>query len=483
MSKQMKWILTGFLMVVILVACIPTETPSPTPVEPAEPTEMATEEPTEMPTEKPTSAPTETPMPEATATSPPVAFEPVIGLELVAEGLAAPLALMPAGDDSDRLFIMDQVGQIWILTPEGDLLAEPFLDVSDRMVSLQAGYDERGLLGLAFHPDYAENGRFYVYYSAPLRDGAPSGWNHTSHVSEFTVSGDDENAANAGSERILLQVDQPQSNHDAGQIAFGPDGYLYVPLGDGGGANDIGTGHTPELGNGQDTTNLLGSILRIDVDGGDPYGIPPDNPFAGEAGWEEIYAYGFRNPYRIAFDAGGDRQLFVGDVGQNLWEEVDVVTRGGNYGWRIKEGTHCFDHQNPNTSPEACPDTGPLGETLIDPVIEYQNANAPGGLGVAVVGGMVYRGQAMPDFQGRYIFGDWSTGWGRPDGVLLVATPPEGTEGLWPFEALRVATEENGRLGHYLLSFGQDADLELYVLTSDTAGPAGDTGKVYKIVP
>ena len=401
----------------------------------------------------------------------------------VAEGLAAPLALMPSGDGSDRLFILDQVGQIWTLTPVGDLLAEPFLDVSDRMVNLQTGYDERGLLGLAFHPNFAENGRFYVYYSAPLRDGAPADWNHTSHVSEFTVSGDDPNVADAGSERILLQVDQPQSNHNAGQIAFGPDGYLYIPLGDGGGANDTGIGHTPEIGNSQDTTNLMGSILRIDVDRGDPYGIPSDNPFSGEDGREEIYAYGLRNPYRIAFDPGGDRQLFAGDVGQNLWEEVNIVTLGGNYGWRIKEGAHCFNPQNPHVSPEECPDTGPMGETLIDPVIEYQNANAPGGLGLAVVGGMVYRGEVLPGFQGRYVFGDWSTGFGQPDGILLVATPPEMAEGLWPFEELRIATREDGRLGHYLLSFGQDANLELYVLTSDTAGPSGDTGKAFKMVP
>jgi glucose/arabinose dehydrogenase len=336
---------------------------------------------------------------------------------------------------------------------------------------------------MAFHPDYAENGRFYVYYSAPLREAAPDDWDHTSHLSEFLVSEDDPDVADLDSERIILQVDQPQSNHDGGQITFGPDGYLYIPLGDGGGANDVGTGHTPELGNAQDTTNLLGSILRIDVDGGDPYGIPDDNPFSGEQGREEIYAYGFRNPYRIAFDAGGDRQLFVGDAGQNLWEEVDIVTLGGNYGWHIKEGTHCFDPQTPNTSPAECPDHGPRDEPLIDPIIEYQNANAPGGLGVVVVGGLVYRGRAMPDLQGHYIFGDWSTDWGRPAGVLFVARPPETPGELWAFEELSVHSHENGRLGSFLLSFGQDADQELYVLTSDTAGPAGHTGQVYKMVP
>jgi glucose/arabinose dehydrogenase len=414
--------------------------------------------------------------------SPPV-FEPLIALAPVAQGLAAPLALMSSGDGSSRLFVVDQTGQIYVLASDRDLLDEPFLDVSDRMVGLSTRYDERGLLGLAFHPHFGENGRFYVYYSAPLRGGAPSGWDHTSHLSEFAVSEDDPNMADPDSERILLQVDQPQGNHDGGQIAFGPDGYLYVPLGDGGGANDTGIGHTPGLGNGQDTSVLLGSILRIDVDGGDPYGIPADNPFEGQEGREEIFAYGFRNPYRIAFDAGGDRRLFVGDVGQNLWEEVDIVTLGGNYGWNIKEGTHCFDPDRPDRPPAECPATGPMGETLIDPVLEYHNANAPGGLGRAVVGGLVYRGSALPRFQGRYIFGDWSTSFAQPDGTLLVATPPEAPGEMWPFTELQIATRENGKLASYLLSFGQDADLELYVLTSDTTGPTGDTGQVFKIIP
>lgn len=497
----------SLLIVVSLVATVagcaapgvpPTEMPAEKPTEKAAemPTEAATEAATEAPSETPTAAatdapmemPTEPPMEKPTATAAPeettaATFEHVVGLELVVDGLAAPLALKPAGDDSERLFVLDQTGQIWILTPEGQLMDEPFLDVSDRMVELSAGYDERGLLGLAFHPDFVENGRFYVYYSAPLREGAPSDWNHTSHLSEFVVSEEDPDVADADSERILMQVDQPQSNHNAGQIAFGPDGYLHIPLGDGGGANDTGVGHNPDIGNGQDISVLLGSILRIDVDGGDPYGIPSDNPFVGEEGRDEIYAYGFRNPYRIAFDAGGEYQLFVGDAGQNLWEEVDIVTIGGNYGWNIKEGTHCFDPQNPDTSPKECPDTGPMGEPLIDPIIEYQNGNAPGGLGLAVVGGMVYRGDALPAFQGRYIFGDWSTSFGQPDGILLVATPPATTGEVWSFEEVRVATEENGRLGRYLLSFGQDTDRELYVLTSDTSGPTGDTGKAFRIVP
>ena len=477
MSKRIAWILITFTLVVTLAACAPAPEPTPTMEDTPEPP------PTETLTEPPMEEPTNTPPPEETE-PPKETFEPVIGLELVAEGFAAPLALMPSGDESGWLYILDQTGQIWVLSPDGDVLETPFLDISDRMVELSDDYDERGLLGLAFHPDFGQNGRFYVYYSAPLRAGAPAGWNHTSVISEFTVAMDDPDTADPASERIILQVDQPQSNHDAGQIAFGPDGYLYIPLGDGGGADDVGDGHNPEIGNGQDTSVLLGSILRIDVDGGDPYGIPEDNPFVGEDGvLDEIYAYGFRNPYRIAFDAGGANDLFVSDAGQNLWEEVSIVTAGENYGWYIKEGTHCFDPTNPDTSPEECPDAGPAGRELTDPIIEYAHPNGSDGIGLVVVGGMVYRGDAMPTFQGRYIFGDWSTSFDSPDGTLLVAAPPEMDGGLWPFEVLQIATEENGELGRYLLSFGQDQDLELYVLTSDTKGPSGDTGKVFKIVP
>ncbi len=490
--KTYRHLLTVLILGVVLTACAsPGKSPEPT----AEPTAMPTEEPlpatatsteaqataTEPPQESETEPPTDTPT--TAPTTPPEPFEPVIGLELIADGFTAPLALMPSGDGSGRLFVLDQVGQIWILTEDGELLDQPFLDVSNLMVGLSPSYDERGLLGLAFHPNYAENGRFFVYYSAPLRGDAPEGWDHTSHVSEFRVSEEDPNRADPNSERVILQVDQPQSNHVAGQITFGPDGYLYIPLGDGGAANDRGPGHTPELGNGQDTSNLLGSILRIDVDGGDPYGIPDENPFTGEDGRAEIYAYGLRNPYRIAFDAGGEQRLFVGDVGQNLWEEVDIVTRGGNYGWNIKEGAHCFDPQAPNDPPEQCPDTGPMGQPLIAPILEYKNANLPGGLGRSVIGGHIYRGEALPAFQGRYIFGDWSTTGAAGDGVLLVATPPQTEGEMWPFQELSVSTSDNGRLNSYLLSFGQDADLEVYVLVSNSLGPSGDTGKVFKIVP
>jgi glucose/arabinose dehydrogenase len=409
-----------------------------------------------------------------------VSSGPTVGLDLVAEGLTAPLWLKESPDGTGRLFVVDQVGAVRIIHPDGALDPEPFLDVADRMVTLMAEFDERGLLGLAFHPDYGSNGLFYVYYSAPLRPGAPSGWNHTSHISEFRVSSDGDRA-DADSERIVLQVDQPQFNHNGGALSFGPDGFLYISLGDGGGANDVGVGHTPGLGNGQDATNLLGAILRIDVDGAAPYGIPRDNPFIGTEARDEIYAYGLRNPYRFSFDMGGARALLAADVGQHLWEEVNVIERGGNYGWNVKEGTHCFDPASPFESPAECPDVGPLfGDPLIDPVIEYANSRTqPDGLGIAVIGGFVYRGRTLPQLGGRYVFGDWSTGFAVPDGRLFVSRPAR--RGLWHIQELSVAGRADGRLGHYVLGFGQDRSGEVYVLTTDNTGPTGDTGRVYRL--
>jgi glucose/arabinose dehydrogenase len=421
--------------------------------------------------------------------------EPVTArIELLAEGFTAPVSLVEPPDGSSRLFVVDQAGRIRIIDAGGHLLAEPFLDVSDQLVTLNPGFDERGLLGLAFHPGYASNGRFYVYYSAPLREGGAEGFNHTSHIAEYQVSADP-NLADPASERILLQVDQPQANHNAGALAFGPhDGYLYIALGDGGGANDNQFGHVEDWyadnggGNGQDVTeNLLGSILRIDVDGGDPYGIPADNPFVGRDGFDETFAYGLRNPYRFSFDMGGDHTFFVADVGQGLWEEVNVVTNGGNYGWNVKEGTHCFDAESNREIPESCPDVvGPghpdEGAPLLDPVIEYANSSQPGGLGRAVVGGYVYRGEDIRQFRGRYVYGDWSTGFGVPDGLLFISRPRRDDQ-LWQIQPILLQGRPDRRLGHYLLGFGQDAAGEIYVLTSDNTGPTGNTGRVYRLAP
>lgn len=401
-----------------------------------------------------------------------------IGLEPVAGGFTMPVALTSPGDGTGRLFVADSIGLIRVVDADGRLLDEPFLDITDRVVRLRPGYDERGLLGLAFHPEFAENGRFFVYYSAPLRDGAPDGWDHTSRISEFAVRADDRNQADPDSERVVLEVDQPQSNHNGGSIAFGPDGYLYIPLGDGGGARDVGRGHPP-VGNGQDIDTLLGSILRVDVDGPEPYGVPADNLFVGKAGRDEIYAYGLRNPWRMTFDAGGGHRLFAGDAGQYLWESVKIIVPGGNHGWNLREGNHAFDPANPRESPEKVPRTGRRGEPLIPAIIEYPNASQPGGIGAAVIGGYVYRGSTIPDLFGRYIFGDWSRAGAEGDGIVFIATEKPG--GIWDFTEVEVA--ESRTVGAYVLALGEDADHELYVLTSKNRGPVGKTGRVCRLVP
>jgi len=420
-------------------------------------------------------------------------FNPEIGLELVAEGLTAPMVALSPDDGTGRLFIVDQTGIIKTRQANGTLLQQPFLDVSSKVVALRPGYDERGLLGLAFHPNFTQNGRVFIYYSAPLRSGAPQGWSHTNRLSEFNVS--QNGMADISSEKVIMAVDKPQSNHNGGQIRFGPDGYLYIPTGDGGGANDVGTGHTPGTGNAQDLTKPLGKILRIDVDhpgNGNPYGIPSDNPFLGNSSRvPEIYAYGLRNPAYASFDSqSGD--LFVANAGQALFESVYIIVKGGDYGWNIREGTHCFDPNNPTKPPASCRTTGYNGEPLIGPIIELGHD-----VGSTVVGGHVYRGKALPDFQGRYIFSDWGSPLPLGNGLLLVASPPSGWSWTMPSSASNLTpsqvemwTTEGIRVvnGPELSSanvrgFGEDSDGEVYVLLSEMGGPSGNTGRVYKIVP
>ncbi len=400
---------------------------------------------------------------------------PVVGLELIASGFAAPMEFISSGDG--RMFVVDQIGLIKVISSDGKLQDEPFLNISDRMVKLSPGYDERGLLGLAFHPDFANNGRVFVYYSAPLRPGAPEGWSCTNNLSEFLVSKDNPNMIDMSSEKVLLQIDKPEMNHNGGTIVFGPDGYLYLPLGDGGGANDVGMGHVSG-GNAQDTLAFLGKILRIDVNANNAsaaYGIPADNPFINDTAFlPEIWAYGLRNPYRISFDSTG--RLFAADAGQNLWEEVDLISRGGNYGWNIREGTHCFDPNSPNESPSSCPDTGRKGEPLLGPIIEYDHNNR-----TVVVGGYVYEGKALMPLTGSYVFADWSSSFAKGDGRLYMARP--SGVGLWKMEEIAVAGRPGGRINEYIRSFGRDDGGEIYVLTSDVGGPTGDTGKIYKMVP
>ncbi len=439
---------------------------------------------------------------------------PTVGYETVASGgpLTTPTSLTVADEDADRRFITDQTGEIYVHGPDG-IREEPFLDISDRIVEFME-FDERGLLGLAFHPDFAENGRFYVRYSAPLQDDMPEDYDHTFVLAEFQTETDDNETADPESERRLLELAEPQFNHNSGSLAFGPDGYLYVGTGDGGAANDVGLGHVSdwyednEGGNGQDTEeNLLGSILRIDVDAESeeqPYGIPDDNPLVDTEGHlGEQYAWGFRNVWGMSFTSEGE--LLAADVGQNLIESVNHVRAGGNYSWNVKEGTYCFSTETPNTPPDDCPETTPDdvrgGEELLDPVLEYphelglvqsptdaaenggdggnggnatDNATDAGGnatddateggrdvdgatgtrqdggvvgdrIGVSIVGGYLYEGGQIGDLEGGYVFGDWSVD-GESPGTVFVARPPEDWQEGGGVEDLFLdpPTEENG---------------------------------------
>jgi glucose/arabinose dehydrogenase len=415
-------------------------------------------------------------------------------LKLMAEGLTSPVMLTEAPDGSGRLFVLEQPGVIRIINKHGELVEEPFLDIRDKVVELKEHYDERGLLGIAFHPDYASNGRFFIYYSAPLWPDAPADWDHTNVLAEYKVSGDPMKA-DKGSEQIILHQNHPYFNHNGGTVAFGPmDGYLYLSIGDGGNRDDQGRGHVEDWydrnvgGNGQDIyENFMGDILRIDVDGGSPYGIPADNPFVGKDGLDEIYAYGFRNPYRFSFDMGGNYALYSQDAGQEMREEINWVVKGGNYGWNVKEGTLCFNAAEPLNPYSNCPDTDPHGNRLIDPIIQFKTIGGGGnggggeGVGLVVVGGYVYRGTELPHLYGQYIFGTWSTSHEVPNGKVFVSEPQLG-ETLWDFNTVHFKNTPSDQLNSYLLGFGQDNKGEVYVLTTDTQGPHGHTGKVYKMV-
>jgi glucose/arabinose dehydrogenase len=397
-----------------------------------------------------------------------------VEFNIIATNLAAPGMLTHAGDGSGRLFVVEQIGRIRVINGSG-LLPAPFLDISSLMTNLPptgiAGYndpginpfyDERGLLGMAFHPNYASNGRFFIHYSAPPSDGISD---NKSVIAEYMVSAGNTNLANGASGQTLLEVHQPEFNHAGGTITFGPDGYLYIGFGDGGGADDV----HGVIGNGQNTTNLLGNILRIDIDSGFPYTIPLDNPFVSVSGFlPEIYAYGFRNPYRFSFDSGGSNELVVADVGQNLWEEIDIVFKGENHGWRITEGHHEFDLPLATT-------LGFDPATLSYPIHDYKH----GPLGISVIGGFIYRGTAYPELDGSYVFGDFSTSFGSPDGKLyyLSETRPD----IWQRFEFSIQPG-GGALGRFVKGFGEGEDGEIYLLSDSDAGPSGTGGDVRKLV-
>lgn len=378
-----------------------------------------------------------------------------IGLENIAKGLNSPTSMSYPIDDSDRIFITDQIGKIYVIK-DSQLLEDPFLDISNKMVDLDNIYDERGLLGLAFHPDYVNNGLFYIYYSAPTKN---SDINHESILAEYQVSTNNPDLANKESERIILKIDEPEANHNGGQLVFGPDNYLYIGVGDGGGAGD----QHGEIGNGQNKSNFLGSILRIDVNEGQPYDIPDDNPFVGSEGLDEIYAYGLRNPWRFSFDFQTGR-FFVADVGQDEWEEINIVQKGGNYGWRIMESNHIYDQDLANK----------LGidiEDLEKPIHEYSHS-----VGRSITGGYLYRGNEIPELEGRYVFGDWSTSFTFPNGKLYYIEETE--QDKW--SRFNIETRQN--FNNFILSLGEDKDGELYILSKTNLGPSGSSGVVDKIV-
>ncbi|HJW89877.1 MAG TPA: PQQ-dependent sugar dehydrogenase [Anaerolineales bacterium] len=388
-------------------------------------------------------------------------------MKLVAHGLDSPVLLVsPPGDR--RQFIVDQVGVIWIQAG-GQMLPEPFLDIRARLVDLSAVYDERGLLGLAFPPDFARSGRFYVYYSAPLTAGqSPDVWDHTTHISEFTVLSAEPDRADPSSERVLLAVDKPGYNYEAGHLAFGPDGYLYIAMGDSARFPDREIG-----GYAQDPYSLLGKILRLQVTA-EGFRIPPDNPFASGGGRPEVYALGLRNPYRFSFDAKGEFGLVAADVGHALMEEINQILPAGNYGWPIREGTTCFNLEDWIAPLGSCAEMDVDGRAFLDPVIAYWHA---GNLS-AVIGGAFYRGNELPELRGRYIFGDW----GRGEGRLFAAQPAQG--GPWQYQEIVIETGDGAAGIGQLLGIGEDAGHELYLLVKQTkAGPGGGGGQVYQIVP
>jgi glucose/arabinose dehydrogenase len=429
-----------------------------------------------------------------------------VRLETTVTGLTAPNWGTPAPGDT-RLFVTDQNGILWAIDL-GTGSKSVFLDASSRLVPLGAfgpgTFDERGLLGVVFHPAYQTNGLLYTYTSEPVAGPAdfstmPPGStaNHQSVITEWQVPmpGDPASTVDPTTARELIRIDQPQFNHNGGCLGFGPGGMLYVSLGDGGGRDDQGIGHGT-TGNGQDPSNVLGTILRIDPLGSSSangqYGVPLDNPFVGLGGYlDEIFAYGFRNPFRFSFDMQtGD--LYAGDVGQDDVEEVDVVVAGGNYGWNFKEGSACFD---PNgTDPGfafagPCPGI-PAGLNLIDPVAEYGVADdlSNNTEGRAVIGGFVYRGSAIPFLAGHYVFGDFSRftqGGINNDGRLFYLTIKDIVK---PNRILESRISEfrlvgQSAVGLAVLGLGQDAAGELYVMGNATGVPFGTTGVVMKIAP
>ncbi|XP_065841020.1 HHIP-like protein 2 isoform X2 [Oscarella lobularis] len=382
----------------------------------------------------------------------------------VIDGLRNPVVLTHAGDGSNRLFIAEQVGVVYVHLSNGSILSEPFMDIQTKILTSSRRGDERGFLGMAFHPNHSTNGHVFVYYSTYDLDS-----NHVIRVARYSIEKENPNKIDHLSEKTIIEVSQPAGNHNGGEILFGFDGYLYLFLGDGGKGGDP----WGSIGNGLDKSTLLGSVLRLDVDSNPdvPYTIPPDNPFIDEPNSRaEIYAYGLRNPWRCALDSGdretgrGRGRIFCGDVGQNRYEEVDIIVKGGNHGWRAKEGLACYDSTLCSQYSNA-----------ISPIHVYDHS-----VGKSVTGGFVYRGCAFPNLYGKYIFGDYTSG--RLFGLT------EGDDGKWMSEDFCLGDEtvcNTGLVGSFpknILSFGEDESGELYLLATDYASPSHKGGKVYQLV-
>ncbi|EMP30993.1 HHIP-like protein 1 [Chelonia mydas] len=359
----------------------------------------------------------------------------------VANGLRNPVAMVHAHDGTHRFFIAEQVGLVWTYLPDRSRLEKPFLNISEAVLTSPWEGDERGFLGIVFHPKFKFNGKVYVYYSVEVH------FEERIRISEFRISPDDMNTLDHSSERIILEVEEPASNHNGGELLFGDDGYLYIFTGDGGMAGDpFGT-----FGNAQNKSTLLGKVLRINVDNNDHgplYRIPPDNPFVSDPkARPEVYAYGVRNMWRCSFDRGepytkeGKGRLFCGDVGQNKFEEVDIIERGKNYGWRAREGFSCYDKK-------LCANSS-LDDVL--PIYAY-----PHKMGKSVIGGYVYRGCESPNLNGLYIFGDFMSG-------RLMSLKEKDSTGEWQYTEICMGTGQTcvfpGLINNYyqyIISFAED---------------------------
>jgi glucose/arabinose dehydrogenase len=424
-----------------------------------------------------------------------------LALQLLAQNLVAPIQLEQLAGGA--FLVVQQDGVVRVLQADGNVAADPFLDLRPRMLPVAQDFEERGLLGFALHPDFARNGRVFVTYTAPLRATAPQTWSHTRRVSELTVKPGTGSAkevlgsVDLASERVLIELDWPSRKHNGGALAFGPDGYLYIGFGDSGASHGIGKQvlfeafdvpaellHWDRLA--QDLDSLFGKVLRIDVDRGFPgYAVPADNPFVGaKQGRPEVFAWGFRNPYRIAFDRAARGDFYITATAETLWEAAYRVRGPGNFGWPLMEGAHCVDRLRPRHPPATCPDSDASGRLLEMPVVEYANmqvAHADSkhlglqGVGTAITGARMYRGSALPRLQGKLLFADWSASFRQPSGQLLVATAGERPRTPWTYE--RILQVESRIIG-----LAEDRAGEIYVLTHEGLGPYGSTGKVYRLV-